>query len=137
MTEAVSRDALIDILWIKAEPMVFIPKEDFSKNLSDWSLYPIVEEDEIIAVVGEKGPHMHFETTGSGKPISRRVVRTVLRGLINKHGFAVTKTPKEETRQRRFNEMIGFKMVGEDEYDIHYRIEQIRGDHVSRSASCL
>lgn len=125
------RGELIDLLWKKAEPMAFIPKEQFVEAMNDWHIYPVVEKNTLIAIVGENGPHIHFEVTGTGKPIPRRIVAKVLQGIIDKHGYAVTKTPKEETRQRKFNELIGFKMVGEDEYDILYKIEQVRRGRVS------
>ena len=121
------RAELIDRLWEKAEPMAFIPKDDFVRALDEWKIYAVTEKGVMLGIVGENGPHMHFETTGSGKPIPRRIVRVVLQGIIDRHGYAVTKTPKEEMRQRRFNEAVGFKMVGEDEYDIHYKIERVLG----------
>ena len=121
------RAELIDRLLEKAEPMAFIPKDDFVRALDEWKIYAVIEKGVMLAIVGENGPRMHFETTGSGKPIPRRIVRVVLQGIIDRHGYAVTKTPKEEMRQRRFNEAVGFKMVGEDEYDIHYKIERVLG----------
>lgn len=120
------RKQLVDRLWEKAEPMAFIPKKDFVKALKNWDIRPIVEDGVLIAIVGEDGPHMHFETTGSGKPIPRRVVIDILQRIIDRHGYAVTKTPKEEERQHRFNRLIGFEVTGEDEYDVHYKITQVR-----------
>lgn len=126
----IERADLIELLWKKAEPMFFAAKDDFVRGLNDWEIYPIVEDGYILLIVGTQGPFMHFETMESGRPITRRIVRLVLEPLIEKFGHAVTKTPKEEIRQRRFNELIGFVMVGEDEYDIHYRIERVRGGTV-------
>lgn len=124
------RADLIELLWKKAEPMFFATKDDFVRGLSNWEIYPIIEDVQILLIVAINGPQMHFETMESGRPITRRIVRSILEPLIEKYGYAVTKTPKEESRQRRFNELIGFVMVGEDEYDIHYRIERVRGGTV-------
>lgn len=130
MIEDYRREFLVERLWEKAEPMVFITKEAFVNGLSQWEIYPVVEGGEILVIVATDGPHMHFETMETGRSITRRIVRQVLEPLIEKYGYAVTKTPKDEARQRRFNELIGFKVVGEDEYDIHYRIERVRGGRV-------
>lgn len=125
------RDYLIERLWEKAEPLFFATKDEFIRGLTDWDVYPILEKGEILLIVATNGPAMHFETMNTGRPITRRVVKQVLNPLIKKYGYAVTKTPKDETRQRRFNELIGFVMVGQDEYDIHYRIEHVRGGPVN------
>lgn len=129
--EIFQRAYLIDRLWEKAEPLFFSTKDDFVRGLNDWNIYSILEKGEILIIVATSGPHMHFETMETGRPITRRVVRQVLDPLIKEYGYAVTKTPKGELRQRRFNELIGFVMVGEDEYDIHYRIERVRGGPVN------
>lgn len=126
-----TREDLIDRLWVKAEPMFFATKDEFVRGLSDWDIYPVADASgAVVVIVATNGPHMHFETTETGRPITRRIVHQVLDPLIEKFGYAVTKTPKTELRQRRFNELIGFVMVGEDEYDIHYRIERVRGGPV-------
>lgn len=124
------RAYLVDRLWEKAEPLFFATKDEFINGLSDWDIYPVMADSKILLIVATNGPHMHFETMSTGRPITRRIVRQVLEPLIEKYGYAVTKTPKTEMRQRRFNELIGFVMVGEDEYDIHYRIERVRGGPV-------
>ena len=49
-----------------------------------------------------------------------------MQAIIDREGYVLTKTPKEEERQRRFNEAIGFEKIGEDEYDIHYRLDRMR-----------
>ena len=128
--EIFQRSYLVDRLWEKAEPLFFSTKEAFVSGLQELEIYPILRDGEILVIVSTKGPEMHFETMHTGRPITRGVVREVLDPLISKYGYAVTKTPKHEIRQRRFNELIGFVMVGEDEYDIHYRIERVRGGPV-------
>lgn len=124
-------------LWRKAELRLFITKEEFLRNLEGWDIEPIENDGEVIAITAVRGPEMHFETVGTGKPIPRRIVFEVLQKIIDKHGYALTKTPKEESRQQRFNALIGWKPVGEDLYDIHYRIERLRGSHHERTGLCL
>lgn len=129
--ENFQRSYLIDRLWEKAEPLFFAPKETFIAGLEEWDIYPVLRDGEIVVIISTNGPAMHFATMHTGRPITRSIVREVLEPLIKKYGYAVTKTPKYEERQRRFNELIGFVMVGEDEYDIHYRIEHVRGGPVN------
>lgn len=116
-----TRDELIDWLWAKAEPDVYITKEQFVAGYEGWHLYDIQQDGKLVAIVAEKGPEMHFQPTGV--PISRRIVKQVMQGLLDRHGHVVTKTPQQELRQQRFNELIGFRVTGRDEYDVHYRID--------------
>ena len=124
-----SREMMVELLWKKAEETVFVTRDEFITAMDPWEFYPVYSGKSLLAIVGEAGPHIHFEIVAPGRSISRKIVRDVLQRVIDKNGFAVTKTPKQETRQRRFNELIGFEMVGEDEYDIHYRITRVRGTH--------
>lgn len=118
---------LKEALWKKAEPVVFVTREQFLKGLEGWAIEPVEYGGEIGAVVISKGPEMHFQIIGSGNPIPRRIVHAVMQKIIDQHGFALTRTPKEDARQHRFNALIGFKAVGEDAYDIHYRMDALRG----------
>lgn len=121
---ALTVDSLKDMLWEKAEPFLFITKEAFLINLDSWEIEAVEHEGELVAILVTKGPEMHFQ--GTGLPIPRKIVFGVLQKIIDQHGYALTKTPKDQTRQHRFNALIGWKAVGEDAYDIHYRIDALR-----------
>lgn len=114
-------------LWKRAEPFVFISREQFFAGLEGWTLEPWEYGGEVGLIVATKGPEMHFQTLETGKPIPRRVVYSVMQKIIDAHGYALTKTPKSDVRQHRFNALVGFKKIGEDEYDIHYRMDALRG----------
>ena len=120
-------DELKEILWRKAEPFLFISKEQFFTGLEGWTLEPWSYGGEVGVIVATKGPEMHFQTLETGKPIPRSVVYAVMQKIIDQHGYALTKTPKSDVRQHRFNRLIGFKQIGEDANDIHYRMDALRG----------
>lgn len=128
------RAELLDLLWEAAEPNVFISKECFINNLDGWELEPVENDGELILILLKRGPELHFQPFG--KPIPRRVVHGVIQKVIDQNGYCLTKTPKEEIRQHRFNKIIGFRQVGEDEYDIHYRIDTLMRDR-NENAPCL
>lgn len=118
---------LIDRLWEQAEPVVFISKAEFVKNLEGWDIRPLEIEGDLAFIVMTKGPAFHFQSLGTGHTVTRQIIRRCLQPLIAAHGYATTRTPKDDARQHRFNLILGFKAVGEDDYDIHYRIEKLRG----------
>lgn len=123
----IERAEIVDRLWEKAEPMLFLPKEAFIKNLDGWEI-GTVEIDGVPAFATiTKGPAFHFESFGTGRNVTWKIIRDCLQPIIDRYGYATTHTPKEDARQHRFNLLLGFVVTGEDAYDTHYRIERIRG----------
>jgi len=105
---------------------LYLTREQFDQTLEDWD-FDIVEVDGVIqGVFVVKGPEFHFAKFGS-EPATREQLKKYPGSLIEKYGYATTRTPKTDLRQLRFNQRLGFFQTGEDEYDIHYRIETLRG----------
>lgn len=115
---------ILDRLWAEAEPKVYISKEAFINNLDGWEIEPVYIKGDLSFVTLTKGPAFHFQSFSTRKAISPRMIADFLAKIIAKHGYATTKTPKEDGRQHRFNLRFGFYVTCEDEYDIHYRIDQ-------------
>lgn len=105
---------------------LFIPKEQFVRTLGDWTVERFVIDGELAFAALSKGPEFHFQSFGTGHPITPTMIREYLRKIIDEYGYAKTATPKEDVRQHRFNLRFGFTVTGEDEYDVHYRIERLR-----------
>jgi len=125
---------LEDLLWEQACNDLFCTKEEFVASLDGWDLSPVELDGHLAFIVAIRGPRFHFQSFCTGHVISIAMIREHLQPIIDKHGYCETRTPKEDARQRRFNERFGFVKFGEDEYDIHYRIDQLDRSH--RSASC-
>lgn len=118
-------NAIIDRLWEKDEPSLFITKEQYVKSLEGWGVVTAEHNRQTAFVALVKGPEFHFKSFGTGTALSLRMIRTFLGKIIAQHGYAQTRTPKEDARQHRFNRRIGFVAVGEDEFYVIYRIERI------------
>jgi len=104
---------------------LYLTREQFDKTLDGWD-FDIVEANGAISMVFvSKGPEFHFAKFDD-TPASRGHLKKYPGSLIEKYGYAVTHTPKTDARQQRFNERLGFYKTGEDEYDIHYRIDSLR-----------
>lgn len=116
---------LAEVLWLKAEPVVYVTKDQYLKSLAEWVIKPVHVDGELAWVTIQKGPEFHFQSMGKTRGMPLRVIRDFLQGVIDEHGFALTKTPIEDARQQRFNERFGFQRVGQDQYDIIYRIEKL------------
>jgi hypothetical protein len=119
------RDQCIDLLFAKTP--LFITREQFSQSLEGWTLDPTLRADGSVGIIFvSKGPEFHFSKFGSDIQISRQHLKRYPGDIIKQHGYALTKTPRSDTRQVRFNERIGFYRIGEDEFDVHYRIDHLR-----------
>lgn len=128
-----TRDEIIDLLWQHRPELLFITKEQFVSSLDGWDFDPREVDGKLAFIWMSKGPELHFAAMGARLPMSKGMLRAVLQPIIDRHGHVMVKTPKHDERQQRFNRTIGFREVGEDHYDIHFRMDRFGGD---RSASC-
>lgn len=113
--------AVIDALWAQIEPTVFIQREQFERELDGWEIEPVEIDGKLAIVALTKGPEFHFATFGTGAPVR---LWKWLNPIIDRHGFATTRTPKDAARQHRFNLKFGFTVTGEDEFFMYYRLER-------------
>ena len=123
---------LVGALW-EHSPL-FVSREEFERTLDGWTLEPVHDAaGEVAVIFVVKGPEFHFCKLDETYQATREILRRYPGELIARHGYALTRTPKEDRRQRRFNERLGFYAVGEDEHDVHYRIDKLRN---TKEAGC-
>lgn len=121
-----TREEILELAWKQAEPYVFISRDEFLGPFEDFEMV-MNNVNGVPAFAGfVKGPEFHYASLGSGSPLHMGAIRAFLEEIIKKEGYAWTKTPADDARQKRFNELIGFKKTGEDEFYVYYRIEQVR-----------
>jgi len=123
---------LTDILWEQAEPYLFTTKDAFLKSLEGWTVTGHRSGDELAWITCVNGPEFHFATVGRTRILPLRIIREFLQGLIDQHGYCLTKTPHHDERQHRFNRRFGFVEIGRDAFDVHYRLNSLprsSGDH--------
>ncbi len=117
-------DDLIGRLW--QDSPLFLSRAEFAKTLEGWTFDPVYDADnEMTGVFLVNGPTFHFAKF-TDAPATKSILRKYPGQLIEQHGYALTSTPKDDARQLRFNSRLGFFKVGEDEYDIHLRIDRSR-----------
>lgn len=119
-----THDQIIDRLW--ADSPLFLSREAFERTLEGWEIHRVEGPLGLAGVVITKGPEFHYAKFDPAYQVTRSDLRRWPGELVERYGYAITRTPKEDTRQQRFNERLGFERVGEDEYDIHYRINRFR-----------
>ncbi len=119
------RQQCIDLLF--ADTPLFLTREQFAQSLDGWTIDPVLRDDGSIGLIFvSKGPEFHFQKFGTDIQASRAILKKYPGEIIAAHGYALTKTPLADRRQQRFNERLGFYRIGEDQFDIHYRIDQLR-----------
>ena len=117
---------IIDLLWAQTERNVFITRAEFERRLEGWTIEPVEIDGEIAFAKVHNGPEFHYASFGYKKPITKRMVREWLAPIIENYGYVMVRTPRNDIRQRRFNRLIGFVEIGEDEFFIHAKLENLR-----------
>lgn len=124
-----------DLIWQQASEKLFITKEQYLDQLRTFAIEPIWRDGVLIAAVLRRGPEMHFATFKTGCPITRPMIRDWFAPQFAQYGYVDVRTPRLDKRQQRINEKLGFVQIGEDEYNIHYRLDRGRCT-VNRSTPC-
>lgn len=119
------RGALLEALWRQDEPNIFLSHKQFIDSFDGWDVQPHEADGKLVGVTMTKGPEFHFATFGQKWGLRRADIRHYLLPILKAHGYVLTKTPKDDTRQARFNHLIGFRVVGSDEFYTHYRLEEL------------
>lgn len=124
-----------DLIWRQASETLFITREQYLDQLRAYSIEPVQRDGVLVGAVLRKGPEFHFTTFGTGLPITRAMIRDCLAPQLAEYGYVETRTPKlGHDRQHRLNGKLGFVRIGEDEYNVLYRLD--RGRSAERSTPC-
>lgn len=116
---------IIERIWVHTEPSVYISRNEFLAGLAGWDIRSIGIDGEIAGATLTKGPEFHFVSFGLHKVFPPMLIKECLQPIIDEHGFVLTKTPKDDARQCRFNIRIGFRRQSEDEYYTYFRMTQL------------
>lgn len=118
-----TREKMIDALHERSP--LFVSRETFARALDGWQINEVKIDGRAAFITAVRGPEFHFSDLGTGRPISRKMIREFLKPIIAEHGYAMTKTPKDDVRQRRFNEKYGFHATACDSEYVTYSIRWV------------
>jgi hypothetical protein len=97
---------------------------EYLEAVKDWTVIPLTESGRVIGGVLVKDNEIHV---GYGvKPIKsiRAYIRSVLGGVIDKHGFAITTVQAENLAGLRFCERLGFVKLSANDGKILLRCDR-------------
>lgn len=118
--------ALKEALWRKDRRRVFLSKAQYLSALDGWDLEAHEVGGEVVGVAMSKGPEFHYATFGPKWHLNRADIRKYLSPILAQHGRVVTRAPRDDYRQQRFNRIIGFTDVGGDEFFIHMELKALK-----------
>ena len=93
---------------------------------SGWDVEVIRDRGEIVAATFTRNDEFHFQTFGKPWKMTRTHLRQCLTPIIAKHGCVRTKTPMDDSRQQRFNLLIGFVQERFDDAFVHFKMTALR-----------
>lgn len=125
---------LIEKIWQHVGPKTYECRDDFIDGLGGWTITAREIDGQLAGATLENGAEFHFVTFGIRKSFPATLIAECLQPILDKHGFVVTRTPKEDIRQRRFNILIGFREVSADEFYINFHMNQL---NLHRGKECL
>ena len=118
------RTDILELLWAANEEAVYITKQQFMAGFEDWAITPHYENGTMVGATISKGSEFHFATFGGKWKMTRTDIRRYLDPILEQYGCVTTRTPKNDARQIRFNKILGFTATGEDEFFVHYKLDQ-------------
>ena len=118
-----TRDQMIDALWMRSK--LFVEREEFAKTFKGWEMAAVEVDGTPAFVTVTRGAEFHFESLDGSIPITRQMIREFLKPIISAYGYAMTRTPKDDRRQQRFNEAFGFRATAVDTEYLTYCIRQV------------
>lgn len=124
---------LVDAIWRQTEATTFISRQQFLDSLEGWEIASREIDGETIGATITRGPEFHFITFGKRKTFSAGLIASCLQPILDQHGFVVTRTPKDDMRQRHFNLLIGFEVQSEDEFYVYFRLQHL---NLHRGQTC-
>lgn len=120
------RAQLLDMMWETDKRILHVTKEQYVASFEGWDVKPFYVNDEVVGATVTKGAEFHFETFGKSWRLTRAHIRQCLSPILNEYGFVKTRTLVDDTRQHRFNLLLGFVPEGEDEKFVHYKLEKLQ-----------
>jgi hypothetical protein len=101
-----------------------LPRQEIEKFLNDWEVIPVIADCVHAATVIAKGTELHIALAEGYKPkaCQRRVIKSFLQPLFDKHGFLTTRIPHHRLPQKRFVERVGFKPTWKDDIFEYYML---------------
>lgn len=81
---------------------------EYIEAVKDWQVIPLTESGRVIGGVLQKNNEIHVGYGVKPKASIRGYIRSILGGVIDKHGFAVTQIREENHAGLRFCERLGF-----------------------------
>lgn len=113
----------MDLLWEQASKTLYLTREQWEQTMLGWEIEEVRVQGDLGGAILRKGPELHFAVFDTGHIATRQIVVDAVKGQLEKYGYVVTRTPKDDKRQARFNALVGFKVTGEDEFDTHFRLD--------------
>ena len=118
------RAEALDRIWEDVEPGVYITREQFDGALDDWTIQAFDVGGIPAYVTMVKGPEFHFAILAPLAVATRKIMSACLKPIFDAYGYVITRTPYDDTRQQKFNKMLGFHPIATDEFFIVYRLDK-------------
>lgn len=98
--------------------------EEFVEQVRDFDIHPVRDQGEIIGAVMTRGNEIHLGVTRTPKGAHLGELRSILAGIIMRHGTARTSVMHGNHAGMVFCRRIGFEETGRNERGVHFELKE-------------
>jgi len=106
------QDRALIMVYESVKHRLTISMVEYLEALKDWEVIPLTEDGQVIGGVLLKGNEIHVGYGVKPKRSIRAYIRSILGGVVDKYGWAVTQVQEENHAGLRFCERLGFIKFG-------------------------
>lgn len=100
--------------------------EEFLQSTEGWQVEPIRVDGVVVGATLVNGPEIHLASWERPKGSARATARSILRKVVDQHGFAITKVLKDNPAGLAFCLRLGFEIGREEAGVIHLTCKEPR-----------
>lgn len=130
---------LYTLIWEARPLLLFMSREEFYARLDEWDIEALTVGGKPAFALKTKGPEFDLVDLKTGAAFPLKAFLARLKAMLDEFDYVTTKAQKLELEdisfqfepetlagtgvRHRFIRRLGFVQTGEDEHDIHYRLD--------------
>jgi GNAT superfamily N-acetyltransferase len=111
-----TREQLLEPIVASIRRGLPVSRFEVLRYLNDWAVTPLMQDDRHVGTLVSKGTEVHVALMPGWRPAgsARRLIRSLLQPLFERHEFLTTRVRHGRVSEKRFVERLGFSPTWRD-----------------------